>query len=203
MNSDGSGYMNTAEDWLTKFNIRLPKNYLSRRQTGESASQEEEVLLSPLMEQTISFDNARHQRRPLLFRSVKSEQQVFGPNIAFKLVRNVKGGFPSLVTKSLRGSGTVEKSLAAAVNGSAMVDSLSHQDLEVNLVASQPFSKLSQAIELLAKNLEQFKQEKVEDNSSENDIVKLSFKLNRLRLSLWVGFKDPLNVLHLLNNSTR
>ena len=61
-------------------------------------------------------------------------------------------------------------------------DSFSNQDLEVNLVASQPLSKLRQPIELLAKNLEQFKQEKVEDNSSENEIVKLQWRPIKMRI---------------------
>ena len=109
-------YMTQISDWMETFNIKEPKRYFDDGGGG--------IFGASAMEHDISFDYGRSQRRPRLWSRIKSEPQLFGPNIVFSIDTNNSTfvqesvNLYRITASALRGAGTVENIVVDLLNGS-------------------------------------------------------------------------------------
>ena len=189
-------YMTQISDWMETFNIKEPKRYFYDGGGG--------IFGAIAMEHDISFDYGRSQRRPRLWSRIKTEPQLFGPNIVFSIdlsngtfVQESVNLYP-MTASSLRGAGTVENIIVHLLNGShyLSVQNNAAYTLNLNFISSK--FNLTQSDEVaLRKSLLTFQKHTIE-NDNESQKYYITFPIQQCEVTFWFGFSTPYNISNVI-----
>ena len=191
-------YMTQISEWMETFNIKEPKRYFDDGGGG--------IFGAIAMEHDISFDYGRSQRRPRLWRRLKTEPQLFGPNIVFSIdtsnstfVQESVNLYP-ITASALRGAGTVENIVVDLLNGShyLSVQNNAKYALNLNLISSK--FNLTQSYEAaLRKSLLTFQKHTIE-NDNESQKYHITFPIQQCEVTFWFGFSAPYNISNVIQH---
>lgn len=174
--------MDQLNDWLGVFGYETPRRILER--FGATDKPEFDTFGSVEVEQDLQL--VTRGRRPELYRKIKREPQLFGPNLIVGFVSESH----QVKAEYLRGAGSVEQTLAAILNGTVLIElfptDLNMIDLYVPEGRNQEtMEALEQLSSVLTTITSQF-----QSGSSLFKVVTTKFELN-----FWLGFRNPQSVL--------
>ena len=190
--------MNNPSDWMELYNIKSPEKYF----LGNGG-----VFGRSSMEHSIHFDYGRSRRRPKLWNRIKSEPQMFGPNIIFSVGNGSKiegestlAEFFPMSATFLQGAGTVEQVLTNIVNGShyMFLKHVTEDPLELNFIVTRKV--LSEVHEnLLRRSLVNFQKTSFD---VENELQRycINFEIRQCKLTFWFGFDVSSNSTETVKN---
>ena len=189
-------YMTQISDWMETFNIKEPKRYFDDGGGG--------IFGAIAMEHDISFDYGRSQRRPRLWSRIKTEPQLFGPNIVFSIdtsngtfVQESVNLYP-MTASSLRGAGTVENIIVHLLNGSHYLSVQNNAEYALNLNLMSSKFNLTQSDEAaLRKSLLTFQKHTIE-NDNESQKYYITFPIQQCEVTFWFGFSTPYNISNVI-----
>ena len=187
--------MTTISDWMKLFNIKPPKDYFPRKDRGgiyiEHAS----------MEHDIDFDYGRSQRRPTLVNKIKTEPQLFGPNIVFSLgdAKALNDQFDTMLfpiaSSVLSGAGTVEQLLESLLSNSFYVTNNNgvKDPLSIQILSSGNLTEKNE--DVLKLSLTNFHKHVVKLDSDQTR-SKFSFQMSLCHVTFWFGFDVTSDLEH-------
>ena len=189
-------YMTQISDWMETFNIKEPKRYFYDGGGG--------IFGAIAMEHDISFDYGRSQRRPRLWSRIKTEPQLFGPNIVFSIDPS-NGTFVqesvslyTITAFALRGAGTVENIIVDLLNGSKYISVQNNAAYTFNLnLISSKFNMTQSDEAVLRKSLVTFQKHTIEtDNESQKYYI--TFPIQQCEVRFWFGFSAIYNISNVI-----
>ena len=183
-----NNYMTELSDWLEFFNIKSPRQYFN---------DENGIFSQITMEHDIQFDYGRSRRRPKLWTRIKTEPQLFGPNIVFSvgtyntLNTHSKVWLYPIASSVLQGGGTVEQIIARLLNGSHYLSSEQNNiedPLKLVFIVSEPITMLEADEEaILFKSLLNFHKHTIQVKSLESQKHFIEFQVKHCKVTFWFG----------------
>ena len=178
-------YMNQFSDWLEMFNIKSPEHYFH-----EGGG----IFGRSSMEHDIQFDFGRSLKRPQLWKRIKRDPQLFGPNIVFSLEKSDNMEIQSSVrvyniaATALQGAGTVEQIIASLLNGSKFLSLKDEVEDPLKLNFIMVKNGLDESHDnILRKSLVNF-HKTLHGSENESKRYFLDFQIRHCNVTFWFGF---------------
>ena len=189
-NSSSKKYMNTLTEWMELFNIKPPEEYFGDGRGG--------IFGQSMMEHSIQFDFGRSRRRPLLWNRIKSEAQLFGPNIAFwihnatppTISPNSSVVLDSVSAVHLQGAGTVEQIMASLLNSSTHLvqAKLQQNPLSIDIIVASEKTLPLEEEYILKRSITGFEKTSFNSSSIDSDQYRIDIQLQKCHVAFWIGF---------------
>jgi hypothetical protein len=177
------------------FNIKPPKQYFPRGRSG--------LFESSPMEHDIKFDYGRSQRRPVIWNRIKTESQIFGPNILFSVgKKRDMNTQPSvrlypISTSILQGAESVDEIIGNALNGGyyLSVNNSTKDPLKLDILIQSYLPHSQESI--LKSSLRSFRKHTFQ-GVGDPQRYRIDFQIQKCKVTFWFGFDVPSSLAYVV-----